>query len=167
MEIKFKKLVPEAKLPTQGKPGDAAFDLYSAEDVTLKPGETRAVSTGLQMADMPDNDEGDSIYIQFLGRSGVATKEGTFPVGGVLDATYRGELKVILHNGNPPELQFDERGFPYLSGKSVSFKKGDRVAQMAIIKIVTTDRKNQVRMAFTEEVTETARGTSGFGSTGQ
>ena len=58
MEIRFKKLVPEAKLPTQGKPGDAAFDLYCVGDITLRPGQTVAVSTGLQLADMPDNHEG-------------------------------------------------------------------------------------------------------------
>lgn len=164
MEIKFKRLHPEAKLPKQGRPEDAAFDVHCVEDVTLQPGETKLVTTGLQLADMPNTHNGDGLYIQVLGRGGVSSK-GVFPIGGVVDSPYRGELKIILHNGNPPQLEFDFRpganGKPHLTGKSVSFNKGDRIAQIAVIKIV-----NQVTISESESVTDTVRGASGFGSTG-
>lgn len=153
MEIKFKKLVPNAKLPTQGKPGDAAFDLSCVEDFCLLPGETKAISTGLVLADMPARYmDGSSVFLQFEGRSGLALK-GVFPVGGIIDATYRGELKVILHNGN--------HQVPLYTGKA-----GDRIAQLIVRKIVTNDFSNSVKMTEVEEVTETVRGADGFGSTG-
>lgn len=160
MEIKFKKLVPNAKLPVQGKPGDAAFDLSCVEDFTLHPGETRAISTGLQLADMPARYvDGSSVFLQFEGRSGLALK-GVFPVGGIIDATYRGELKVILHNGNNAVI------YSALGAGKLEFKAGDRIAQLIVRKIVTNDFSNSVKMTEVEEVTETVRGASGFGSTG-
>lgn len=165
MEIKFKKLVPEAKLPTQGKPGDAAFDLYCVEDFELQPGETKPVSTGLQLADMPSSvgKKGPNLFLQIEGRSGLAAK-GVFPLGGIVDATYRGEVKVILHNGNPEHNLDLTSSTPWWTQRRdpVKFKAGDRIAQL-LVRLIASD----VTMAEAEEVTETARGTSGFGSTGQ
>jgi dUTP pyrophosphatase len=165
MEIRFKKLIPEAKLPTQGKPGDAAYDIYCAEDFELQPGETKAIATGLQLADMPTmfGKKGPALFLQIEGRSGLAAK-GIFPLGGIIDATYRGEIKVILHNGNP-EHSFDFASpIPWWTQRreSVKFKVGDRIAQL-LVRLIASD----VTMVEAEEATETVRGSDGFGSTGQ
>jgi dUTP pyrophosphatase len=151
MRIFFKKLVPEAKLPTQGKRGDAAFDLSCVEAFDLHAGETKGVSTGLQLAEMPAVQGDDSLFLQVEGRSGLALK-GITPLGGIIDATYRGEIKVILHN---------------LSNVVQSFKAGDRIAQLIVRKIVTNDSRNVVEMVESQEVSETSRGSAGFGSTGK
>jgi dUTP pyrophosphatase len=164
ISIKFKKVHPEAKLPTKGKPGDAAYDLYCVEDVSLFPGETKKVRTGLQLADMSLEDGNDLLFLQIEGRSGIASN-GVYPLGGIVDAIYRGEIQVILHNGNPLTYEWD----PNTDKWSVScedkrhlyFKSGDRIAQM-IIRRTPKD----VVIEETEEVTETSRGASGFGSTG-
>lgn len=153
ISIKFKKLVPEAKLPTKGKPGDAAYDLYSIEKVAIRGCQTMAVRTGLQLADMPLEDGPDLLFLQIEGRSGLASK-GIFPLGGIIDATYRGEIMVLLQNGNessPP-------GFAYAP---TIINPGDRIAQ-----IIVRRTPKDVQMEETEEVTETSRGASGFGSTG-
>lgn len=151
--IKFKKLVPEAKLPTKGKPGDAAYDLYCIEDFRLSGGETMKVRTGLQLADMPLEDGSDLLFLQIEGRSGLAST-GVYPVGGIVDAGYRGEIQVLLHNGNP----MAPPGFAY---PPRTFLAGDRIAQ-----IIVRRTPKDVVMEETEEATETSRGASGFGSTG-
>lgn len=145
--IKFKKLVPEAKLPTKGKPGDAAYDLYCVEKIGLMPGQTIKVRTGLQLAYMTPEDGDDVLFLQIEGRSGMASN-GIYPIGGIVDGSYRGEIQVILHNGN----QFDQKYWLF---------PGDRIAQF----IVRRTPKN-VEITESEEVTETSRGSTGFGSTG-
>jgi dUTP pyrophosphatase len=158
IKIKFKKLVPEAKLPTKGKPGDAAYDLYCIEKFELLPGQTKKVRTGLQLADMPLEDGPDLLFLQIEGRSGVASN-GVYPLGGVVDAIYRGEIQVILHNGNDT-WDYHHNYFDEMNG-ALSFNPGDRVAQ-----IILRRTPKDVVLEETEEVTETSRGSSGFGSTG-
>lgn len=150
MEIKFKKVHPNAKLPSQGKPGDAAFDLYCVENISIPVSSTIAISTGLVLADMPDNFNSSSIFLQIVGRSGLALK-GIFPIGGIIDSTYRGEIKVIVYNGN-------SRMDPF------KFNAGDRIAQLLIQQIV--NHPNDIQMVESHEITETIRGSGGFGSTG-
>lgn len=150
VKLKFKKLHQDAKLPTQAKKGDVGFDLYSVQPISLKQGQTSLISTGLQLADFPSNDSGgNSLYMQFLSRSGLASK-GIVCLGGVIDATYRGELKVILHN----------------TGEWRQFAAGERIAQFVIAKVVTNDDFHTVLLEESEEVTSTARGADGIGSTG-
>lgn len=175
MQIKFKKTHPNAILPKQGKLGDAGFDLFCVEDFRLRPGERQLVSTGLQLADMPTGIFGShfSFFLQIEGRSGLAAK-GVIPLGGIIDATYRGEIKVILQNLNQ-ERQFNtsflmETMQAENDRKTVSFKAGDRIAQLLIRVIVTSDGRDlagDVEMLEADDVTETARGDAGFGSTGQ
>lgn len=173
MEIKLLSVHPNAKLPKQGKPGDAAFDIFCVEDISLFPGETKAITTGLVLADMPTEDRnGNSIFLQIVGRSGLALK-GIFPVGGIVDATYRGEIKAILHNGNlAHSYGYDENGNITSLNESklnapFQFKAGDRIAQILIQTIVTNQlNRNDVEMCETNRISETARGSSGFGSTG-
>jgi dUTP pyrophosphatase len=162
ISLKFKKLVPEAKLPTKGKLGDAAYDLYCIEKVVIGPGETKQVRTGLVLADMTQEDGSDLLFLQIEGRSGIASN-GVYPIGGIIDPIYRGEIKVILHNGKKPE-------YMHVSGRlSLELPKsnlyhidpGDRIAQFVIRRT-----PKDVVIEESEEITETVRGSSGFGSTG-
>jgi dUTP pyrophosphatase len=160
IKISFKKMVPEAKLPTQGKAGDAAYDLYCIEGFTLLAGQTLPIRTGLMLADMP-TEQGDSkLHIEIKGRSGKAI-EGIFPIGGVVDANYRGEIKVILHNGNAPVMKRPPVKYFALDNEPVQFNAGDRIAQFVVVKTA-----KDVQIAEAKEVSETNRGSSGFGSTG-
>ena len=143
-EIRVKKLREDAILPTYGTHYAAGADLYAclAEDVTIAPGETAFVSTGIAM-EVPQQCAG-LIYA----RSGLACKRGLAPANkvGVVDSDYRGEIMVALHNhGSVPQT---------VSG-------GERIAQMIITPVLTP------AYVETEELTDTARTTCGFGSTGK
>lgn len=128
-------------LPRYATSGAAGMDIVSAEEITLSPGARHAVATGLAVA-IPDGYE-----IQVRPRSGLALKHGvTVPnTPGTIDSDYRGELKIIMINlGTDP--------FP--------IKRGDRVAQLVLAPVV------QAEWDEVEELDDTDRGASGFGSTG-
>jgi dUTP pyrophosphatase len=165
IKIKFKKVHPEAKLPTQANVGDAAFDLYCVEDFGLQAGQTALVRTGLKLASV-DNTHVQDIFLHIVGRSRLA-KEGIFPIGGIVDTTYRGEIGVLLHNGNPPKPSMTSWGHTSLVYPSTYFKAGDRIAQVVIQVIATNSGINSVSFEETEEVDATTRGEGGFGSTGR
>lgn len=149
INIFFKKLNPNATLPTKAYAGDAAFDLFSDQDQTLEPGETKLISTGLQLANFRQT-QGISSFLKIEGRSGLACK-GIFPVGGIVDTqSYRGEIKCIMHNS---------------SKSSHTFKQGERVAQAIFYQIMNLP--SQITIEETDSVIETQRGTGGFGSTGR
>lgn len=152
LTLKFKKILPNAKLPTQAHLCDAGFDLYAVEDVTLRPHQVVKVRTGLALADMPERTISGTanLYLQFLGRSGLATK-GVCVLGGVIDPTYRGELIVIMCN---------------VSSEVLGIKSGDKCAQFIINQIITNSGCDLVDIKESFEETATARGTGGFGSTG-
>ena len=142
--IPVKKLSHRAILPTYGSAGAAAADLYACLDapVTIDPGETVFIPTGLSV-EIPAGCAG-LIYA----RSGMATKRGLAPANkvGVIDSDYRGEVCVVLLNhGNVPQ----------------TIEHGERIAQMIITPVLTP--------AYEEvtELTDTERGTGGFGSTGK
>jgi dUTP pyrophosphatase len=97
--IKFKKVHPEARLPTKVHTTDAAWDLYAITNFYLSPGKAIKVPTGLRLADMPAEDGDDILFLQIEGRSGLASRT-CFPVGGIIDASYRGEILVLLYNGS-------------------------------------------------------------------
>ena len=143
VQVLIKRLDPGVPLPSYAKGGDAGADIVTAIDITLAPGERSLVPTGISIA-LPDG------YVALVHpRSGLAIKHGVTMVNspGTVDAGYRGELKLILINHDPKE--------------SVSFKRGDRVAQLVI---------QQVERALFVEVQElpgSRRGTDGFGSTGR
>lgn len=171
VEISFKLLDGNAKLPTKGKDGDAAYDLYCIEKVIIYPGETVKVRTGLQLAYMTPEQGDDLLYLQIKGRSGVSSK-GVYPLGGVVDATYRGEIQVILHNGNRRYTLEDVNGWmgdksisgmlaDFNASKVITFNPGDRIAQFVI-----TRTPKCVDIRETDLIIESTRGSSGFGSTG-
>ena len=160
--FQFKLTHPNAKLPVNGKPGDIGWDLACVEDFTLAPGQTFAVDTGLQLADAPKT-TGDDCFLQVVSRSGLSLK-GVYTLGGIIDNSYRGEIKVILHNGNPPVLKDIRLGVPVYEDTGIEFKAGDRVAQL-LVQRVWTDNLSVPMFGATDVVTETVRGADGFGST--
>lgn len=142
MRLEVKLLHPDAQLPSYAHPGDAGLDLRSREDVVLKPGQRVAVATGLAVA-IPDGFAG---FVH--ARSGRALKEGlALPnAPGLIDAGYRGELKVLLVNLDPET--------------PIEIRKGEKIAQMVIQKV------ENVSIEVVESFVETSRGEGGFGSTG-
>lgn len=142
-QVKIKKIDPDAIVPTYGSPYSAGADLYACEKstVTVSPHETVLVHTGLAF-EIP---EGFAGFIH--ARSGLATKKGLAPANkvGVIDADYRGEVMVSLHNHTDVPQSVE----PF-----------ERVAQMVIAPFLKAD------FVETEELSNTVRGTGGFGSTG-
>jgi dUTP pyrophosphatase len=142
LRIQAKRLDPTLPLPAYAHEGDAGLDLYSAIDVTLKPGERAAVSTGLAVA-IP---EGHAGLVQ--PRSGLARKKGLGVVNspGLVDSGYRGEITVVLINLDPEE--------------PIIIERGARIAQLVVVPV------ESVELVEVDELPESSRGASGFGSTG-
>ena len=143
VKVLIKRLDPEVPLPMYAKGGDAGADIVSAVDITLAPGERALVPTGISIA-LPDG------YVALVHpRSGLAIKHGVTMVNapGTVDAGYRGELKLILINHDRSE--------------SVSFKRGDRVAQLVIQQV------ERAEFIEVQDLPGSGRGTDGFGSTGR
>lgn len=139
--VKFIKTNPEAKLPHQASEGAACSDLYSVENVTIYPGKTKMIDTGLQVAHIPSG-----YRLDIFDRSGFRAK-GIFGSSvGIIDEDYRGPLKVILFNS---------------TDKPLEISVGDRIAQAALT------QKISVTYEFTEVFEDTERGAGGFGSTGR
>lgn len=149
IDIKFKRMNHNAKIPHAVRDGDIGFDIYCSDEVVIPAGGVKKISTGIQLADMPtaDNDR-NSIFMKIEGRSGLASK-GVFPVGGIIDPNYRGEIGVTLVNVSP---------------ENVSFNVGDRIAQLVVYKVSTA---GEVIMTESDHITETNRGSAGFGSSGK
>ncbi len=120
--------------------GNAGIDLYAAEDGILLGGQRVAVSVGISTSFNPE------YYMRVAPRSGLAVKHGIDVLAGVIDSSYRGEWKVILHN---------------TSNISFVYNKGDRIAQ-AIPERISNDN-----FEFVDELNDTSRGSGGFGSTGR
>jgi dUTP pyrophosphatase len=141
-EVLIKRLDPDIPLPSYAKAGDAGADLCTRIDLTLKPGERVLVPTGISIA-LPNG------FVALVHpRSGLAIKHGISIVNtpGTVDAGYRGELQVILINHDLKE--------------SISFKKGDRIAQLVIQQV------ERAEFIEVQELPGSERSTGGFGSTG-
>ena len=144
MNLPVKKLHPNAILPTYGSAGAAGADLYAlpeGDPIVIAPGETVMIHTGLSMA-IPEGYVG----LNFA-RSGLASKRGLAPANkvGVIDADYRGEVMVALHNH---------------SGEARTIDHGERIAQLVLVPYLTAAYEQ------TDSLTDTVRGDGGFGSTG-
>lgn len=163
--LKVQLLHPEAQVPTVAHAGsDLGFDLYAIEDVVLEPGVPAKVRTGIAV-------EGPPGWGFVLGdRSSMASKGVTY-AGGRIDAGYRGEILVCLVNVNQP--RYSVRLIRDTSGAiadvaldrtdvSVAIRKGDKIAQMSPFQAQTN-----MKVAVAEELSATARGANGFGSTGR
>jgi len=140
MNIRIKKLHPDAHIPNIAHQGDAGFDLYSVDKVTIEPGQRVQIPVGLAF----------EIPLGYVGliwdKSGISHKGGIKTLGGVLDSGYRGELLVGVIN---------------LSSETYVFEKGNKIAQMLIQKIETPTFEEVV------ELSDSSRGEGGFGSTGK
>jgi len=152
--IRVIKTNPDAVLPTQ-KIGDVGFDLYSVEDIVAEPHKSVIIDIGLAYASDPIALDNPNDPIQLLGkiegRSSLASK-GLFPVGSILDPSYRGTIKVCLFNGTDS---------PY------EISKGDRVAQMVFYPVLARKENHHVEFIETDSQVESERGDSGFGSSGK
>ncbi len=139
MNLKVKKLKPEAKLPTRAHHDDAGLDIYCYERVVIQPHTTIKIPTGIA-CEVPDG------YCVFAWDKGSVGSKGIKTLGGVLDSGYRGELFIPMHN---------------LNNKEFVFEAGDKIAQMVIQKVELWEVEEA------DELSETKRGTGGFGSTGK
>jgi len=144
--IKVKKLTSTATIPTKSRKTDAGYDLYADEDIAIYPEDTKLISTGIAFA-IPDGYAG-----LIWDRSGLGTK-GVHRHAGVVDSSYRGEVKVALYNARPGHVDFTDNMY-FIS-------RGDRIAQILFQKVPHFD------LVETEELDETDRGSSGFGSSGR
>lgn len=142
IDVLITRLDPDVPLPTYAHPGDAGADLVTTVAATLAPGQRTLLPTGLAIA-LPDG------YAAFVHpRSGLAARYGVALVNapGTVDAGYRGEIKVSVVNLDPHS--------------PVSFRRGDRIAQLVIQEVV------RARFHEVERLPGSARDAGGFGSTG-
>jgi dUTP pyrophosphatase len=141
VQLRVRRLDPEAPLPHLAHAWDAGLDLCAAEALTLAPGARAAVGTGLAIAVPPG-------WVGLVHpRSGLALRHGLTVANapGTIDAGYRGELKVLLVN---------------LGAEDVPIERGDRIAQLVLQQV------GIVEVVEVEELDDTTRGTGGFGSSG-
>jgi dUTP pyrophosphatase len=139
VKIKVKKLREDALIPHYNHEGDAGMDLYAVENIILWPNEPVAVPTGLSI-ELPKG------YVALVwDKSGLSLKEGIKTMAGVMDSNYRGEYKIVLLNTTNQYYYID---------------KGDKIAQILIQPIMNAEVEEVT------ELSETTRGSNGFGSTG-
>jgi dUTP pyrophosphatase len=137
--IQILRVSPEATLPTRAHPDDAGLDLYSLEDVILEPQQGRVAKTGIAIALPPK-------HVGLVADRSSLAKKGIKTAGGIIDAGYRGEIHIVLWN---------------ISQDPIQLRKGERIAQLLIIPIITP------AVEEVQTLDETQRGTKGFGSTGK
>jgi len=143
VQIPVVRLKPEAVLPTRAHEGDAGLDLYACEAAHLGPGERWGVGTGVAI-EIPAGHAG-----LVLPRSGLAREHGITLVNspGLIDAGYRGELRVLLLNADPADV--------------FRVEPGDRIAQLVITPVALPEPVEA------EELSDSSRGAGGFGSSGR
>jgi dUTP pyrophosphatase len=141
-ELLVRLLHPEARPPARTRSGDAGYDLRSVEAVTLPPGGRHAVATGLALALPP------GVAGLVTPRSGLAARHGITCLNapGLVDADYRGEVKVILHNAGEEPFHVEP---------------GDRIAQLLLVVY------DSPTLRVVDALPETERGEAGFGSSGR
>jgi len=139
MELKVKKIHPAAKLPAYGHPGDAGLDLFSCGESELAPGEVKAIPTGLEMAIPPG-------HVGLVWDKSGLSLEAVHRLAGVVDAGYRGEVRVVLANLGP---------------RPFKISLGMKIAQMLVQPV------QSVTVVEAETLEATSRGRGGFGSTGR
>jgi len=161
----FCKIDDRAITPTRAHADDAGLDVYALEDVVLRPGEIKTISTGLRIA-LPPHKSG-----LLWPKSGLAQK-GLVVLGGCIDNGYRGELKVVVQNGNIEGMLFglywreigaDVDMVGRVARATIAIPYGKPLTQLLIADL-SFDSVNEVdRETFEAEATD--RGEGGFGST--
>ncbi|KAF5591797.1 dUTP pyrophosphatase [Fusarium subglutinans] len=137
--LQIKKLSDKGRLPTRGSAFAAGYDIYAARDTTIPTRGKALVDTDISMA-VPAG-----TYGRIAPRSGLASKHFIDTGAGVIDADYRGQVKVLLFNHNESDFEV---------------KEGDRIAQLVLERIYTPE------VVEVQELEESVRGAGGFGSTG-
>lgn len=139
MKLKLVKINPAATLPEYAHPGDAAMDLFCAQETKIEPRGRGMIPTGIAF-EIPDG---------FVGliwdRSGLAAKGGLTTMAGVIDSGFRGEVTVVMHN---------------TTEEAVTFNAGDKIAQMLIQPV------ERPSIEVVQELSSSTRGTKAWGSTG-
>ncbi len=139
MQLKFKKIHPNAKIPSYAYTGDAGLDLYIPEDLLFKKKERKSIALGIAI-EIPEG------YVGILfDKSGLSHKHGLKSYGGIIDSGYRGEVHVGMMN---------------LSDKDYEFKAGDKIIQILIMPVL------QAQVVECEQLSESDRGEGAFGSSG-
>ena len=137
--LRFKRLDSRAILPARGSSLSAGLDIFSIEDLSIQPGARALARTGLAVA-IPEGH-----YGRIAPRSGLATQKGLDTLAGVIDADYRGEIGCLLYN---------------TGDETISLPARSKVCQLIIEKIITPEA------VWADEISDTERGSGGFGSTG-
>lgn len=153
--MKVKKIHPDAQLPTRAEAGSNGYDLYACEDMFIPTGKTAMIDTGIAVELPYDNNPILLPYFEIKDRSGLASK-GLRTGAGIVDYSYRGPIKVVIHNLNNTstyDTKTDKHGY--------FVNKGDRIAQGIIQLSLTT------KPEWSETLSETERNAGGFGSTGK
>jgi len=148
MELRIKKLYPDAILPTRSKPGDSGLDLHAylpEGPVTVLAGDRHCFDLGIAIELPPHPGEHWGYEAQVRPRSGLKKKHGVMAGFGTIDSGYRGELGLTLFN---------------MSVRGYTVRHGDRIAQLVVCPVVYPT------VVDVESLSETERGTDGFGSTG-
>lgn len=140
--MKVKLIHPLARVPYRGSQHSAGLDLCSVEQLFIWPGERKVISTGICI------EISTGFYGQVAPRSGLAVKHGIMTMAGVIDADYRGEIKVVLYNSNADEQAKFE------------VSPGDRIAQLILLAVA------DFPIEVVTELSDTVRADGGFGSTG-
>jgi dUTP diphosphatase len=142
MSVRVARLDARARLPARAHPGDAGLDLYAVEPAVLAPGERASIPTGIAV-EIPPGHAG-----LVLPRSGLAARHGISVVNapGLIDADYRGEVRVLLLNTDR------EQAFELAAG--------DRIAQLVVVAVAISE------VDEVTSLTDTVRGAGGFGSSG-
>lgn len=149
MKLIVKKLSETSKPPLYGDELAAGADLYANEDCIIKPGERACIGTGIAIEWVKNNkydEEPESYYMKLSSRSGLSKNFGIEIGAGILDPSYRGEIKVMMFNHGEKEFIVSH---------------GDRICQGILTRIT---RFSEIE--FVDELSETERGQGGFGSTG-
>lgn len=160
------ELKDDVSLPTYAHETDAGLDIYAREEITIAPGETKIIGTGIKTA-IP---EGYAILIQPRSGQSVKTKLRIANTPGLIDSGYRDEIGVIVENIEPPfkdiDYEFDENGKikinSILHGNSYTIAEGQRFAQMRLVQV---PKAEFVKVESVGEIGEDRGG--GFGSSGQ
>ncbi|MBN2200060.1 MAG: dUTP diphosphatase [Candidatus Aminicenantes bacterium] len=138
MKLEVQRIRPQARLPVYGHSGDAGLDLFSCLEESLSPGDVKAVPTGIRLAVPPG-------HVGLIWDKSGLSLEGVHRLAGVVDAGYRGEVRVVLAN---------------LGREIFRIKAGMKIAQLLVQPVLS------VEIEEVKELGDTPRGEGGFGSTG-
>lgn len=167
MKINITRVHEGISLPRKSLPGDAGYDLHTEDPIILGPMQRACVSTGLCI-EIPEG-----YYGRIAPRSGLAVDKGLHILGGIIDSSYRGEIKIIIINLNLPSSLFEKKynsqawvtsvnseKSSFGCDKSINFYRGDRIAQLII------EKCQEIEWEEVDQLGESFRGSKGFGSTG-